>query len=229
MSSKPPLPAPRPRRRRRRRRARGRPRPARARRRPRRHRAAGARPATSSQRQSSVLSPFSGEAAPRVPLDRLPELGVTRHRGALAAVDTDAHEVTHHRRRATRLRPADRRARARARSRACPARRRSAARSAPARSRARCAPRASARCSSLPPGSGWPLPIYELALLAAREFPDGLEIAVVSPGAAAARRLRAGRLRRARAAARPRRRRVHRRHACAARSSAARSSPTTAG
>src|SRR5829696_1546391 len=45
------------------------------------------------QRQSSVLSPFSGEAAPRVPLDRLPEIGVARHRGALAAVDTAAHQV----------------------------------------------------------------------------------------------------------------------------------------
>ena len=33
----------------------------------------------------------------------------------------------------------------------------------------------------LPPGFGWPLPIYELALLAASELPDGLEIAVVTP------------------------------------------------
>ena len=72
--------------------------------------------------------------------------------------------------------------------------------------------RASARCSCCPPGSGWPLPIYELALLAAHELPDGPEIAVVTPeprpldifgpvaSDALARLLR------------PRRHRVHRRH-----------------
>ena len=41
-------------------------------------------------RPSSVLSPFSGESAPRLPLGRLGELGIVRHRGALAAVDSKA-------------------------------------------------------------------------------------------------------------------------------------------
>jgi sulfide:quinone oxidoreductase len=45
------------------------------------------------QRPSSVLSPFSGAPAPRVPLDRLPALGVIRYRGALASVDAQAHAV----------------------------------------------------------------------------------------------------------------------------------------
>ncbi|HET6551226.1 MAG TPA: FAD-dependent oxidoreductase, partial [Solirubrobacter sp.] len=46
------------------------------------------------ERPSSVRSPFSGEPAPRVPLASLQELGVRRHRGALAAVDVEAHQVT---------------------------------------------------------------------------------------------------------------------------------------
>ena len=37
-------------------------------------------------RPASVLTPFSGSAAPRLPLDRL---GVTRHEGALAAIDVE--------------------------------------------------------------------------------------------------------------------------------------------
>jgi len=45
------------------------------------------------ERPSSVLSPFGGAPAPRVPLDGLPELGVIRHRGALAAVNSARREV----------------------------------------------------------------------------------------------------------------------------------------
>src|SRR3954471_16242180 len=45
------------------------------------------------ERPSSVLSPFGGTPAPRVPLDALPELGVIRHRGALASVDPERREV----------------------------------------------------------------------------------------------------------------------------------------
>ena len=82
---------PRPHRRRRRRRARGGARAARPRRRPRRDRAPGPGRRLRRSGPSSVLSPFSGEPAPRVPLDRL---GASRcHRGSLAAVDADAHTV----------------------------------------------------------------------------------------------------------------------------------------
>src|SRR4051794_40586700 len=42
-------------------------------------------------RPASVLTPFSGSAAPRLPLDRL---GVTRHEGALAAIDADRRLAT---------------------------------------------------------------------------------------------------------------------------------------
>src|SRR4051794_30113605 len=42
------------------------------------------------EKPQSVLSPFTGPPAPRVPLDKLP---VRRHASALAAVDADAHEV----------------------------------------------------------------------------------------------------------------------------------------
>ena len=45
------------------------------------------------ERPSSVLSPFGGAPAPRVPLDGLPELGAIRHRGALASVDSERREV----------------------------------------------------------------------------------------------------------------------------------------
>ena len=45
------------------------------------------------QRPASVLHPFDGTAAPRVQLDRLSELGIARHRGALAAVDAQRHEI----------------------------------------------------------------------------------------------------------------------------------------
>ena len=88
---------------------------------------------------------------------------------------------------------------------------------APRRARRAC-------CSCSRRGSGWPLPLYELALLAAHELPDGPDVAIVTPeprpldifgpvaSDALARLLR------------PRRHRVHRRHRAPRRSSAARSS-----
>jgi sulfide:quinone oxidoreductase len=45
------------------------------------------------ERPSSVLSPFSGAAEPKVPLESLPALGVVHHHGALAAVDVERREV----------------------------------------------------------------------------------------------------------------------------------------
>ena len=78
-------------------------------------------------RPSSVLSPFTGKPAPRVPLERLRELGIVRHRGALAAVDVQGH--TSARRTAGALAmTAWSSPRARGRSMACLARPRSAAR-----------------------------------------------------------------------------------------------------
>src|SRR5690349_271543 len=45
------------------------------------------------ERPSSVLSPFSGRSVPSVPLDRLPDLGVRLHRGALASVEPETRTV----------------------------------------------------------------------------------------------------------------------------------------
>jgi sulfide:quinone oxidoreductase len=45
------------------------------------------------ERAWSVVTPFTGVAAPTVSLDALPGLGVHRHHGAVAAVDATAHEV----------------------------------------------------------------------------------------------------------------------------------------
>ena len=45
------------------------------------------------ERPSSVLSPFSGAAEPRVTLEHFPALGVVHHHGALAAVDSERREV----------------------------------------------------------------------------------------------------------------------------------------
>jgi sulfide:quinone oxidoreductase len=129
------------------------------------------------QRQSSVLSPFSGEDAPRVPLDRLP---VHWHRGALAAVDAAAHTVT-----TTdggelgydRLIVAPG-------ARAVEAVPGAVTFRGPISAGAVEAALRGARSRALfvaPAGTGWPLPIYELALLAARELPGGPEIVVVSP------------------------------------------------
>jgi sulfide:quinone oxidoreductase len=128
-------------------------------------------------RPASVESPFSGQPAPHVPLDRLP---ATAHRGALAAVEperrvvrtSDGGEFEY--------------------DRLIVAVGAHAVESVPGATLFRgpvsagvveAAVRA-ARERVLfvaPADAGWTLPIYELALLAARELPDGPEIAVVTP------------------------------------------------
>jgi sulfide:quinone oxidoreductase len=129
------------------------------------------------QRQSSVLSPFTGEDVPRVPLEKLP---VEWHRGALAAVDAEAHTITttdggelgYDRlivatgARAVESVPGATTFRGPISAGAVEGALREA------RGRA---------LFVLPADSGWPLPIYELALLAAREFHGRPEIVVVSP------------------------------------------------
>ncbi len=132
------------------------------------------------ERPSSVLSPFRGQAAPRVSLERLAKLGVTVHRGALGAVDVDGHAV-----RTTdggrfgydRLivavgaRPVD----------GVPgATTFSGPRSAGAVERALRDAR-SRVLFTLPADAGWTLPLYELALLAAHELPRGPELTIVTP------------------------------------------------
>lgn len=132
------------------------------------------------ERPSSVLSPFSGEPAPRVSLDRLADLGVTLHRGALADVDAGAHEV----------RTTDGGRLSYDRLVVAPGARAVdgvpgavAFRGPVSAGAVEAAVRgASSRVLfTLPPGSGWPLPVYELALLTAHEFPDGPDVAVVTP------------------------------------------------
>jgi sulfide:quinone oxidoreductase len=125
----------------------------------------------------AVRSPFSGTPVPRVPLDRLP---VRRHASALAAVDTDAHEVlTTDGGRigydqliiATGARSVD----------AVPGA--TLFRGPLSAGKVEGVLRA-ARSRALfvaPPGCGWPLPVYELALLASHELPQLEKIAIVSP------------------------------------------------
>src|SRR4051794_1192710 len=131
------------------------------------------------QRPSSVVSPFSGEPAPRVPLDRLSVLGVRRHRGALDAVDPVAHEI----------RTSDGGRLSYDRLLVAPGAR--PVEGVPGATLFRGPISAGAvegalRAATeralfvLPPGSGWPLPLYELALLAARELGDALDVAVVT-------------------------------------------------
>src|SRR4051794_28666961 len=131
-------------------------------------------------RAASVLSPFTGQPAPRVPLDRLPALGVRRHRGALAAVDPEAHKV----------RTTDGGELGYDRLIVAPGAR--AVDGVPGATQFRGPVSAGAVEGALrvaqdsalfvlPPGFGWPLPVYELALLAARDYGHLLEIAVVSP------------------------------------------------
>jgi sulfide:quinone oxidoreductase len=132
------------------------------------------------ERPASVLSPFSGRPAPWVALDRLASLGVRRHGGSLATVDVTAHEV-----RTTfrgRLRY----------DRLVVAPGAHAVEGVPGAVMFRGSVSAgfvegairganSRVLFVLPPDSGWPLPLYELALLTAHEFPDGPDIAVVTP------------------------------------------------
>src|SRR4051794_17333642 len=125
----------------------------------------------------AVRSPFSGTPVPRVPLDRL---AVHRHTSALAAVDPEAHEVlTTDGGRiaydrlivATGARSID----------AVPGA--TLFRGPLSAGRVEGVLRA-ARSRALfvaPPGCGWALPIYELALLASHELPQLQEIAIVSP------------------------------------------------
>ncbi len=127
----------------------------------------------------AVRSPFSGTPAPRIALDRLP---VRRYASALAAVDADAHEVyTTDGGRigydrlivATGARSVD----------AVPGA--TLFRGPLSAGKVEGALRA-ARARALfvaPPGCGWPLPIYELALLARHEVAPLREIAIVSPEA----------------------------------------------
>ncbi|WP_084285034.1 FAD-dependent oxidoreductase [Solirubrobacter soli] len=132
------------------------------------------------ERPCSVLSPFGGAPAPRVPLDALPTLGVIRHRGALASVDPDRCEV-----RTTdggRL----------TYDRLIVAPGAHAIDGVPGAVTFRGAISAGAVESAIrgatsrivfvaPVEAGWILPLYELALLTAHEFPDGPDVAIVTP------------------------------------------------
>ena len=131
-------------------------------------------------RPSSVLSPFTGTPAPRLPLERLRELGVVRHRGMLGAVDVEGHAVATTdggRIRYDRLIVA------------------TGARSVdgvPGATTFR-GPLSAGVVEgalrgarervlfTLPGDTGWTLPLYELALLTAHELPDGPELTVVTP------------------------------------------------
>jgi sulfide:quinone oxidoreductase len=127
-------------------------------------------------RPSSVLTPFTGAAAPRVALERL---GVRRHAGALAAVDVPAHEARSSS--GARL-PYDRLVVA------------TGARSVegvPGATTFRGPHSAGAVEGALrgarrrvlfvvPDGAAWTLPLYELALLTAHELGDGPELTVVT-------------------------------------------------
>jgi sulfide:quinone oxidoreductase len=129
------------------------------------------------ERQSSVLSPFTGAAAPHVTLDGLE---VRRHRGALAAVDADAHTVT-----TTdggtldydRLIVATG---AHARAGVPGATQFRGPISAGAVEGALRAARDTA-LFVLPSQASWPLPLYELALLTAADFGNRLDVGVVTP------------------------------------------------
>ena len=130
-------------------------------------------------RPSSVLSPFDGMAAVRVPLGRLGELGIVRHHGALEAVDVQGHEVrtTDGARLgydrlivATGARAVDGVAGA------------TTFRGPVSAGAVEGALRAARErvLFTLPAGAGWTLPIYELALLTAHELPAGPELTVVT-------------------------------------------------
>ena len=131
------------------------------------------------ERPSSVLSPFGSAPAPRIPLDRLPTLGVVRHRGALAAVDAERREV-----RTTdggRL----------GYDRLVVAPGAHAIDGVPGAVTFRGPISAGAVEAAIrdatsrvvfvaPEGSGWLLPLYELALMTAHRYPDGPDVVVVT-------------------------------------------------
>ena len=135
------------------------------------------------EKPSSVRHPFAGTAAPRVPLDRLATLGIARRRGALASVDEQRHEVhtTDGGRLgydrlivATGARPVD----------GVPgASTFSGSRSAGVVEAALRGARERV-LFTVPAGCGWTLPLYELALLTARELSgDAPELRIVTPEA----------------------------------------------
>lgn len=131
------------------------------------------------ERPLSVTTPFSGLAAPTVRLDALPALGVLHHRGALAKVDAAAHEVV----------TTDGGRRGYDRLIVAPGARRLDGvpgavtfRGPISAGRVEGVLRA-ARSRALfvaPPGCGWTLPIYELALLAAQDRDRCPAITIVS-------------------------------------------------
>lgn len=128
-------------------------------------------------RPLSVRSPFSGEPAPQISFERVP---VTHHRGALAGVDAERREV-----RTTdggRL-PYDRLIIA-AGARSVEAVHGATLFRGPVSAGAVEGALRDAQervLFALPGDTAWALPIYELALLAARERPDGPELTVVTP------------------------------------------------
>src|SRR4051794_37668559 len=129
------------------------------------------------ERQASVLSPFTGSGAPRV---SLAGLDVRRHRGALAAVDAPAHTL--------RTTDGD----TLAYDRLIVATGAHAVEGVPGATPFR-GPISAGTVEGalqraqesvlfvLPAAFGWPLPLYELALLTANEFGDRLDVTVVTP------------------------------------------------
>jgi len=132
------------------------------------------------ERPSSVLSPFSGESAPRVPLGRLAELGVTRRHGSLGVVHAERHEVWT----TDGVRIGYDRLIVATGARSVEGVPGATTFRGPLSAGAVEGALRQARervLFTLPAGAGWTLPLYELALLAAHEFPDGPELTVVTP------------------------------------------------
>jgi len=131
------------------------------------------------ERPSSVLSPFSGRSAPRVPLGRLAQLGIARRHGALAAVDSERHEV----RTTDGVRVGYDRLIVATGARSVEGVPGATTFRGPLSAGAVEGALRGARervLFTLPAGAGWTLPLYELALLAAHEVPDGPELTIVT-------------------------------------------------
>ncbi len=130
-------------------------------------------------RPSSVRSPFSGEESPQISFDRVQ---VTHHRGSLQSVDADAHHVLTTdggRLRYDRLLVATGVHASNAVHGATTFR-------GPVSAGAVDAAIHGAQervVFALPANAAWTLPVYELALLAAHERPDGPELVLVTPEA----------------------------------------------
>ena len=135
------------------------------------------------ERPASVTTPFGGETAPRVPLDRLAaELGVRLRRDSLAAVEPDEHRVL--------TRDGERieydvlviatGARSREAVPGAVTFRGPMSAGAVERVLARVAAEPRLRLAFVAPaGAHWPLPLYELALLTAAELP-GADLVVAT-------------------------------------------------